>query len=388
MSRLERALARAVSIEDLRRLARRRLPRLVFEFIDGGAEDELTLADNRVAFERLRLVPRVLIDVSAPGLSAEILGRASAAPFVIAPMGSCTLAWPGADLALARAAAAHGIPFVLSTMATIGIEQLAEAVPGRLWFQLYVLRHPEANASLVARADAAGYEALVVTVDLPAGGKRERDLRNGIAIPLRMRGRHLIEGATHPRWALGMLRGGFPEFVNVRGLLGDESAGLTIAARVGQNLDAAFDFDDLARLRERWPRKLVVKGVLHAGDAARMASLGVDAVWVSNHGGRQLDGAVASADALPRVVEALQGRAEVLIDSGVRRGVDALKARALGACAVGIGRAALFGAAAGGEAGVRRALEILTGELTLAMKLAGTPRFAAVDASILDSARG
>ena len=388
MSRLERALARAVSIEDLRRLARRRLPRLVFEFIDGGAEDELTLADNRVAFERLRLVPRVLIDVSAPDLSAEILGRASAAPFVIAPMGSCTLAWPGADLALARAAAAHGIPFVLSTMATIGIEELAQAVPGRLWFQLYVLRHPEANASLVARADAAGYEALVVTVDLPAGGKRERDLRNGIAIPLRLRGRHLIEGATHPRWALGMLRGGFPEFVNVRGLLGDESAGLTIAARVGQNLDAAFDFDDLARLRERWPRKLVVKGVLHPGDAARMASLGVDAVWVSNHGGRQLDGAVASADALPRVVEALQGRVEVLVDSGVRRGVDALKARALGACAVGIGRAALFGAAAGGEAGVRRALEILTGELTLAMKLAGTPRFAAVDGSILDSARG
>ncbi len=387
MSRLERALARAVSIEDLRRLARRRLPRLVFEFIDGGAEDELTLAENRAAFERLRLVPRVLIDVSAPDLSAEILGRASAAPFVIAPMGSCTLAWPGADLALARAAAAHGIPFVLSTMATIGIEELAQAVPGRLWFQLYVLRHPEANASLVARADAAGYEALVVTVDLPAGGKRERDLRNGIAIPLRMRGRHLIEGATHPRWALGMLRGGFPEFVNVRGLLGDESAGLTIAARVGQNLDAAFDFDDLARLRERWPRKLVVKGVLHPGDAARMASLGVDAVWVSNHGGRQLDGAVAAADALPRVVAALQGRAEVLVDSGVRRGVDALKARALGASAVGIGRAALYGAAAGGEAGVRRALEILTGELTLAMKLAGTPRFASVDASILDSAR-
>ncbi|MCC7218585.1 MAG: alpha-hydroxy-acid oxidizing protein, partial [Burkholderiales bacterium] len=196
------------------------------------------------------------------------------------------------------------------------------------------------------------------------------------------------EGATHPKWALGMLRGGMPEFVNVRGLLGDEGAGLTIAARVGQNLDAAFGFDDVARLRERWPRKLVVKGVLRAGDAARIASLGVDAVWVSNHGGRQLDGAVAAADALPHVAAAVQGRAEVLVDSGVRRGIDALKARALGASAVGLGRAVLYGAAAGGEAGVRRALEILAGELTLAMKLAGTPRFESVDASILDSSRG
>ncbi len=387
MSRVERVLARAVSIEDLRRIAKRRLPRTVFEFIDGGAEDELTLADNRAAFERLRVVPRVLVDVSVPDPSTEVLGRASAAPFVIAPMGSCTLAWPGADLAIARAAAAHGIPFALSTMATIGIEQLAQAVPGRLWFQLYVLRNPEANATLVARADAAGYEALVVTVDLPAGGKRERDLRNGITIPLRFSGRHLIEGATHPKWALGMLRGGMPEFVNVRGLLGDESAGITIAARVGQNLDATFGFDDLARLRERWPRKLVVKGVLHPDDAVRMASLGVDAVWVSNHGGRQLDGAVAAATALPRVAEGLRGRADVLVDSGVRRGIDALKARALGASAVGIGRAALFGAAAGGEAGVRRALEILTGELKLAMQLAGTPRFESIDASILDPAR-
>ena len=290
-------------------------------------------------------------------------------------------------LAIARAAAAHGIPYTLSTMATISIERMAKAVQGRLWFQLYVLRDRAMNDSLVDRANAAGYEVLVVTVDLPAGGKRERDLRNGISVPLRMTGRHLLEGITHPGWALQMVRGGLPEFENVRGLLGDESAGLTIAARVGQNLDAAYNWDDLARLRERWPRKLLVKGVAHPADAARMVSLGVDGIWVSNHGGRQLDGAIATADALPRVAAEVRGKAALLIDSGVCRGIDALKARALGAQAVAIGRAALFGASAGGEAGVRRALEILTGELALAMKLSGIPTLKSVDSSLLSSSK-
>ena len=384
MTHHDRALSRALSIADLRAIARRRLPRSVFEFIDGGAEDELTLADNRAAFERLRIVPRVLVDVSTPDLRTAILGQPAATPFVIAPMGSCALAWPEADVAIARAATALGIPYTLSTMATTGIERMADSVQGRLWFQLYVLRDRPMTNRLVDRANAAGYETLVVTVDLPAGGKRERDLRNGISVPLRMTGRHLLEGIAHPGWAMRMLRGGMPEFENVRGLLGDESAGLTIAARVGQNLDAAYDWTDLARLRERWPRKLIVKGVAHPDDAARMASLGVAGIWVSNHGGRQLDGAIAAADALPRVAEALEGKAAVLIDSGVRRGIDALKARALGAQAVGIGRAALFGASAGGEAGVRRALEILIGELALAMKLSGVPAIDAVDRSILD----
>lgn len=385
MSYLDRALSRALSIADLRRIAMRRLPRSVFEFIDGGAEDELTLAGNRAAFERLRIVPRVLVDVSTPELQTEIVGQPAAAPFVIAPMGCCALVWPDADLAIARAASAHGIPFTLSTMATISIERMADAVQGRLWFQLYVFRDRAMTDSLVDRANSAGYEALVVTVDLPAGGKRERDLRNGISVPLRLTGRHLVEGITHPGWALRMLRGGLPKFENVRGLLGDDSAGLTIAARVGQNLDAAYDWDGLARLRERWPRKLLVKGVAHPADAARMVSLGVDGIWVSNHGGRQLDGAIASADALPRVAAEVQGKAALLIDSGVCRGIDALKARALGAQAVAIGRAALFGASAGGEAGVRRALEILTGELALAMKLSGVSTLKSVDHSILSA---
>ena len=383
MNRIEKNLAAALSIADLRRIAQKRLPRSVFEFIDGGAEDELTLADNRAAFERRRVVPRVLVDVSAPQLQTDIIGKPSAAPFVISPMGSCVLGWPQADLAIARAAAAYGIPYTLSTMATTSIERMAEAVQGRLWFQLYVLRDKGLNEKLVDRAAAAGYDTLVVTVDLPAGGKRERDLRNGISIPLRIGGRHLWEGMTHPAWALQMLRGGLPEFENVRGLMGQQNAGLTIAAKVGQSLDAAYSWDDLARLRDRWKGSLLVKGVEHPVDAGRLVAMGVDGIWISNHGGRQLDGAIASADALPAVAEAVAGRVPLIIDSGVRRGVDALKARALGAQAVAVGRAALFGACAGGEAGVRRALEILTGELSLALKLSGVGSVDAINASIL-----
>ncbi len=379
-----RRAAAALSIEDLRTLARRRLPRSVFEFIDGGSEDELTLKANRAAFERLRLVPRVLVDVSEPDLRTDVVGGLASAPFVIAPMGSCALAWPEADLAIARAASAFGIPYTLSTMATTSLERLADQVQGRLWFQLYVLRDETANDKLVSRAREAGYEALVVTVDLQAGGKRERDLRNGISIPLRMTPRHLFEAATRPAWALGIVRGGLPQFENVRGLMGEETAGLTIAAKVGQNLNAAFDWEDLARLRDRWPRKLLVKGVLHPSDAVRLSQLGVDGIWVSNHGGRQLDGAIASVDALRSIAQAVEGKVSLLIDSGVRRGVDVLKARAMGAEAVAIGRAALFGAAAAGESGVRQALKILTDELTLAMKLSGVASIRHVDHSILD----
>ena len=372
-ARLERRLAQALSIDDLRTLARRRLPPAVFDFIDGGAEDETTLRDNRAAFERIRLVPRVLNDVANPILSTSIAGTPARAPLVVAPMGSCALGWPGADIAIARAAASLGVPYTLSTMATTGIERMADAVQGELWFQLYVLKNREFNAQLVERARAAGYRTLVVTVDLQAGGKRERDLRNGISVPLRMNLPQVLGALSRPGWLLQMMRTGAPEFENVRGYLGDQSAGLTIAARVGQNLDASFGWDDLARLRERWPGKLLVKGVEHPVDAARLASLGADGVWVSNHGGRQLDGAIATADALGPVAAAVGGKLAILVDSGVRRGVDILKARVRGADAVAVGRPVLFGACVGGEAGARRALEILIDELRLAMKLAGTP---------------
>lgn len=376
-------LARALSIADLRQAARRRLPRSVFEFVDGGAEDELTLADNRAGFERIRFVPRVLTDVSDPQIACNLLGTSASAPMLIAPMGSCMLVWPDADIAIARAAAAHGIPYTLSTMSTTSIERMAKQVDGPLWFQLYVLKDHDFNYRLIERARTHGYTTLVVTVDLQAGGKRERDHRNGISIPLRLRPKLLLDGLTHPRWALQMMRGGFPEFENVRGYLGDGRAGLTIAARVGQSLDSAFGWDDFSRLRERWPGKLIVKGVQHPVDAARLVKLGADGLWVSNHGGRQLDGAISSIDALPGVADATGGTVPLIIDSGVRRGADILKARARGAAAVAIGRAAVFGAAVAGEGGVRRALEILTEELKLAMKLSGTATCDTADATLL-----
>lgn len=380
-----RRLAEALSIADLRAMAKRRLPRSVFDFIDGGAEDEITLADNRAAFERVRLVPRVLEDVSAPDLRTDIVGTPAGAPLLVAPMGSCMLGWPEADIAIARAAASMGLPYTLSTMSTTSIERMRAAVDGTLWFQLYVLKDHGFNDKLVERASTAGYETLVVTVDLPAGGKRERDLRNGIQVPMRLDWRHVIAALTHPHWAWQMVRAGLPEFENVRGYMGNEGAGLTIAARVGQSLDAGYGWNDLARLRDRWRGRLLVKGVEHPADAERLVSLGIDGIWVSNHGGRQLDGAIATIDALPAVAHAVAGRVPLIIDSGVRRGVDILKARALGAQAVAVGRAALWGACAGGEAGARRALGILLEELTLAMKLSGTPNLAAASSSLLVS---
>ena len=371
MKHTDSRLAQAFSIADLRLLAKKRLPQTVFEFIDGGAEDEITLRDNRAAFERIKITPRILNDVSVPDTRTSLLGKEVKAPIVIAPMGSCMLAWPNADIAIARAAAAHGLPYTLSTMSNTAMETMADAVQGELWFQLYVLKDRSFNEQLVERAWAAGYSALVVTVDLQAGGKRERDLKNGISIPLQISLKQVISGMTHPGWAWQMLRNGSPQFQNVKGYMGQQNADLTIAAKVGQSLDAAFSWEDLSRLRDKWKGKLLVKGVEHPLDAARLVTLGVDSVWISNHGGRQLDGALATADALPGITKALAGKVDVIIDSGVRRGVDILKARALGAQAVAVGRAVLFGAAVAGEEGARHALQILIDELQLSMKLSG-----------------
>ena len=371
MTGIDGRLEKALSIADLRLIAKRRLPRAVFEFIDGGSEDETTLKDNRAAFERVRLIPRVLNDVSAPDMRTTLAGKAVAAPIVVAPMGSCMLAWPQADIAIARAAAAFGIPYTLSTMSTTSIEAMAKAIDGELWFQLYVLKDHDFNNQLIDRAQSAGYGALVVTVDLQAGGKRERDLRNGIKVPLQVGVRQILSGMAHPGWAMQMLLSGSPQFENVRGYMGQQGANLTIAAKVGQNLDPAFGWDDLARLRERWKGKLLIKGVEHPADASRLLALGVDGIWISNHGGRQLDGAIASVDALPAIADQISGKIPLLIDSGVRRGVDILKARMLGAQAAAVGRAILYGAAAGGEAGAKRALQILIDELRLSMMLSG-----------------
>ena len=376
-------MLRVRSIEDLRLAAQRRLPAAVFDFFDGGSEDELTMRDNRAAFDRRRLLPRVLRGVASIDMATTVAGAAAKAPIVIAPTGAAGFGRPGADVAIARSAAAFGIPYTLSSSATASIERIAREAPGRLWFQPYILRDQAFFHRLIERAEAAGYEALVVTVDMPVGGKRERDYRRDFAIPFAFTLRNILDFASRPRWALALARHGVPVLENLVGLARSGSDISAIASSVGRDYDSGFDWQGLQALRERWRRRLLVKGILHPDDALRAAAIGCDGVVVSNHGGRQLDGAVASIDALPAIAAAVGNRIEILIDGGVRRGSDIVKALALGAKAVMIGRATLYGASAAGEAGARRALEILTDELARTMRLCGIRTIAEIDPRII-----
>ena len=375
--------ASACSIADLREAAERRLPRAIFDFFDGGAEDEITLRDNVAAFARLRLLPRVLTGVAAIDTATVLLGQPATLPMAIAPTGAVGFGWRGGDIAIARAAVAAGIPYTLSSAATASIEQVAQAAPGRLWFQAYILRNQPFLHALVERARAADYEALMITVDLPVGGKRERDLRNDFAVPFRFTAKNLLDFAGHPRWLAGILRHGMPVMENMVGLEAQATTSTAIASSVGRSYDPAFNWDSLQAIRDRWPRKLIVKGVLAPEDAQRAVALGADALVVSNHGGRQLDGAVASFDALPAVLRAVDGRIPVLVDGGVRRGSDIVKALARGAAGVMIGRATLYGATAAGEPGASRALAILKDELIRTMQLCGARSTAEIDAGLL-----
>jgi (S)-mandelate dehydrogenase len=364
-------LADAVNIEDLRLMAKRRLPRAIFDFFDGGAEDEVTLRDNCSAFQRVRLLPRVLVDVSSVSLKIDLLGKPSSLPLAIAPTGGISAGRFGAELILARAAKAAGVPFTMATPSAFSIERVADEVGGRLWFQLYCVRNQDFRKQLVERAKKAGYEAILVTVDLPVSGKRERDPRNGFHTPYSPNWRNSRDVIFKAAWALDMLRNGLPGMANLEGYPFSTPAGTDIVTAVGREMDAGLDWEYIERLRNEWPRKLLLKGVERPDDAERAVSVGCDGVVVSNHGGRQLDGAVATLDALPAVVKAVGSKLTVLLDGGVRRGVDILKARALGAHAVLTGRATLFGCMAGGEAGARRALEILATELERSMLLCG-----------------
>ena len=364
-------LEKAVNIEDLRRLAKRRLPRAIFDFFDGGAEDEVTLRENRAAFERVRLLPRVLVDVSKIQTAVDLLGKPSSMPLAIAPTGGISAGRYGAELILARAARAAGVPFTMATPSAFSIERVAEEVGGRLWFQLYAVRNREFRDKLVERAKATGYEAILVTVDLAVSGKRERDPRNGFHTPYSPNWRNSRDVVFKPAWALDMLRNGLPGMANLVGYPFTTPAGTDIVTAVGREMDASLDWEYIKQLRDQWPGKLLLKGVQRADDAQRAASIGCDGVVVSNHGGRQLDGAASTLESLPEVSKAVGNKLTVLLDGGVRRGVDILKARALGAQGVLTGRATLFGAMAGGEPGARRALEILSTELVRAMQLCG-----------------
>ena len=376
-------LSKAFNIEDLRGIAKKRLPRAVFDFFDGGAEDEVTLRGNRAAFERVRLLPRVLVDVASVDTKVRIFGSEANLPLAIAPTGGISAGRAGAELALARAAKAFGVPFTLATPAAFTIERVAEEVGGRLWFQLYAVRDREFREKLVLRAKTSGYEAMLVTVDLPVSGKRERDPRNGFVTPFKPNWRNSRDVLFKPAWLLEILRHGLPGMANFEGYRFSTPEGTDIATAVGREMDASLDWEALKRLRELWPRKLLLKGVERPDDAERAAAIGCDGVVVSNHGGRQLDGAVPTLEALPAIVNSVGKKMTVLLDGGVRRGVDILKARALGAQAVLTGRATLFGAMAGGEAGARHALEILASELERSMRLCGVRSVQEITADLI-----
>ncbi len=361
-------IADAINIDDLRAIARRRLPRFVFDYVDGGAEDERTLGGNRAAFERLRFRPRTLVDVSTRDLGATILGRQAAMPAIVGPTGLNGLSWRDGDLELARATTAAGLPFAVSTVSMSFLEDIAREAPGRLWLQAYVFRERAITEAIVRRAADAGYEALIITSDFPVAGKRERDFRSGLLPKQQFGLATKLDILRHPRW-LATVATRKPRFVNVEREL---PAGRNVNEFVGHGMfDPTLHWDDLKHYRDAWRGKLYLKGVLRADDAERALAVGVDGVILSNHGGRQLDGAISGLEALPEVVRAIGGRASIIVDGGVRRGSDLAKAVALGAEAVILGRAPVYGLGAGGGAGVTRALDILRDELDRTLALTG-----------------
>jgi len=376
-------LTAAHSIEDLRLAAQRRLPRALYDFFDGGAEDEMTLRANRQAFQDLRFRPQVLRNVSVIDTQREVFGRIIAMPMATAPTGALGYGYPGVDVAIAKAAVAAGIPYILSSTATASMERIAKAVQGRLWFQPYTLKDKDFFFGLIRRALAADYEALVITVDLPVGGNRERDRRNHFSVPFKFTGHNLWDFASKPAWWSRIARHGMPVMENLLGLAAHQTSASALASSVGRNHDTGFDWAALQQVRDLWPRPLVLKGILHPADAERACAMGCDALVVSNHGGRQLDGAVASLHALPDVLRAVRGRIPVWVDGGVRRGQDVVKALALGAHGVLIGRAMVYGATATGQAGAQRALAILKDELIRTMSLCGTSSLSDIRAELL-----
>lgn len=359
------------SIADLRARARVRLPRVVFDFIDGGAGDEASLRRNEAAFQAVRMVPRVFAPCRTRDLSTELLGQRYAMPFGVTPMGLCNLAWPGTDKGIAAAAAQARIPYALSTMSSTSIEDIARVAPEHTWFQLYVGGDAAIADSLLDRAEAAGIRTLVLTVDANFPARRLRDRRNGFALPLRPSAGLLADLLLHPRWSLATLAAGAPTFENFLPTAKDPRS-INIAAMLVSLAQAHIDWSTLERMRARWPHKLIVKGVLHPQDAQRSAALGADGVVVSNHGGRQLASVPSSIEALPAIRQAVGPGFAVLLDSGVRCGDDIAKALASGADFVLLGRSFLYGTGAlGAQRGPAVTIDILRGELDTALAQLG-----------------
>jgi L-lactate dehydrogenase (cytochrome) len=365
----QRRLRRAATIGDLRAIARRRTPRAVFDYTDGAADGELSLRRARAAFARVEFTPSVLHDVSTVDLGRDILGQRSALPFAFAPTGFTRMMHHEGERAVAAVAQDAGIPFTLSTVGTTTIEDVAAAAPAvRRWFQLYLWRDRSVAADLVARAAAAGYDTIMLTVDTPVGGARHRDTRNGLSIPPALSLRTFLDGALHPNWWFDLLTTEPLQFASLT------STGGTVAEMINRVFDPALTMADVEWLRGNWGGRLVVKGIQSVDDARRVVAAGADAVLLSNHGGRQLDRAPVPLELVEPTVQELGDRAEVFVDTGITHGADILAAVALGARAALVGRAYLYGLMAGGQAGVAKAVEILTGEIRRTLQLIGVNR--------------
>jgi len=375
---------RAINIGDLQRMAKRRLPRIVYDFIEGGVEDELGIARNEASFDRERLVPRYLVDVSQRDQSCDLFDRRYSSPFGVSATGLAALFRPGADLMLAEAAAAANIPFMMSGMSTASIEAAARIAPSHSWYQLYVARDREITLDLIRRARDAGFGTLVLTVDVPVSSKRERNLRNGFALPPKLTTATMLNALRHPGWVAGYLRNGMPRFENWAPYARADSSTARVNAFAAKQAPASsVTWKDLEEFRQLWPRHLVVKGIMHREDALRAAEIGVDGIIVSNHGGRQLDQAPAPLEVLPGIREAVGDKVTLIVDGGVRRGADIIMALCHGARFVMVGRATLYGAAAGGIDGVRKAIAILREEIDLVQGQIGCPNLAGLDQSFL-----
>jgi len=377
------SLGTVTCIEDLRRLARRKVPRAFFDYAEAGSYSQQTLRANRDDLERIKLRQRVLVDVSQRDLSTTILGEPARLPLALAPIGLCGMQRGDGEILSCRAAAAAGIPFTLSTMSICSIEDVAQAVGKPFWFQLYVMKDRGFIRALIERAAAARCSALVLTVDLQVLGQRHCDIRNGMTVPPQLRLANLIDIASKPAWVLSILQGRRKTFGNLAGHVRGMENVKSLAQWTNSQFDPALSWKDIEWVRSLWPGKLILKGILDVEDAKTAAQTGAQALVVSNHGGRQLDGAPSSISALPKIVEAVGSQIEVMFDGGIRTGQDVLRALALGARSCMIGRSYVWGLGAGGEDGVAKAIEILAKELDVSMALTGTKSVRDIDRGVI-----
>lgn len=363
----------AVNLDDLRKIAKKRLPKIAYDFIEGGLEDERALDVNEKAFHNVKIVPRYMVDVTTRDQSTELFGRTYSSPFGIAPTGIIGLFRPGGDLMLAEAAAKANVPFIMSGTSTASIEDLGRVAPDHGWYQLYTAKDRKISEDMIRRADAAGLQTLVITVDVPVSSNRERNARNGFSRPLKLSLRTKLDALMHPAWMLGYLKHGTPMFHNWAPYAGPNADADTVASLVAAQTQQALSWKDIDNFRRLWPRNLVLKGIMRPDDAIRAAEAGVDGIMVSNHGARQLDRAPSPLEVLPSIRDAVGDRVTLMLDSGIRRGIDALIAFCLGAKFVFLGRMTLYATVAGGTAGASKALGILRREVDLAMGQIGAP---------------